>query len=506
MAGTPTALTGVYTWRVKFKNSVTGALSEPGFKTGADGVIDDPVVQLKSNALDLTGVNANKKANLSTIPVSPDPQVDRKELYRTLAGGDGVWYFVIELANATTTYTDEKSDALLGAVMREFLDEPIPDSASVVALWTQANRLIAILPDIQAVAFSDQFDLETGFLKGESWPPDNLIFVNYDDGDPLRGIAVFYDSVLIFKERSVWRIDGIPPDITISAVSFRADLTGVGALGPKAIAIDQDQAMFLAQDGLYSVGRRSYTDAFQSQRLSAAIDDQWGRLTVPQRDLAHLVYYRRRRQLRCWLPVDGQTEPSQGLVYQIEGQPGGAPHGWSLWNIVRNLNDFRATASCIGQSDTGDICYLGSDRGDVVEMDTGTADLETYPYEFDYTTMAYAPGGMGRPCRMRAVDFSILAALAGTLTVEGIFDFGDRVVQKTVAFAAAGGFTLDSSRLDVDTLGGSRARLYNRVLLGRGEYHQLRFTERSNLAAFYLMAFNEWIQVLSAPALNRMEG
>lgn len=512
-SATAGVLTGAYNYRGRFKNSTTGQESEAGFVVGADGTIDIPVALLKSG----TASPAAHKIDLTTIPISPDPQVDKVALYRTLAGGDGRWFFLDEVNNGVTTYTDNIPDTRLGREMRQFLDEPLPDTAVSIAVWPQANRLLAILPDLDALVYSDIFELDSGFLKGESWPSDNLIFVNYDDGDRLRAVVPLQSSVLVFKERSIWRVDGTPDNLTISAVSFRSDLTGIGIIGPKAFAVDQDSVRFAAQDGVYEITRRQFTSDFESQRLSSGIDDEWARLTITQRARAHMAYFRRLRQTRCWLPVDGLTEPTECVVLQAEGQLNGTPSGWSLWDIHRSdiaeflasmldLVPARVTASCIAQTDTGDVNYIGTDRSEVLLMDQGTADMEAFPSLYDYATMAFAPGGMGRPCRSRAVDTILTAIAGGAVTLELAYDFGDRASKKVLAFAPSGGFILDTSHLDVDTLGGTRPRTYNRVMLGRGEYHRIRYTEFSNTAAFAILAFNYWIQVLSVPALSRVEG
>lgn len=494
-------LTGQYRYRVRFRNPTTGQESEAGL-VAANGVITSPATSL---AITTVPNPAAQLVNLANIPVSPDPQVTMKRLYRTLSGGDGIWYYLAEITNATTVYVDNTADTGLGPVMRDLVDDPIPDSVEIVSVWPQANRLVGIDVDLQAVVYSDAFDLDEGFFKAESWPTDNLIFVSYDDGDPIRGLAALFGSIFVFKERSVWRIEGVPPDLTISPVMYRYDLTGAGALSHKGILVDQDEALFASQDGMYALSRQSQAEGFESRRLSSAIDLEWERLSINQRTLVHGVYYRRRRQVRLWMPVDAATEPSLGFIYQLEGSADSRPSGWSLWDVARNQAAMKITASAILQGQ-GDVVHIGTDRGEVLAMDTGTADADVYPFWFDYTTTPFAPGGMGRPCRGRAVDTVVVPLASGTVTLEVRFDFGVRSVSKVLPIATVGGFILDISRLDVDTLGGVRPQLVNRTTLGRGEYHQVRFSEFSNTAAFWLQGFNYWMQVLAAQALDRRAG
>ncbi len=66
---------------------------------------------------------ANQQVNLTNIPVSSDPAVTARKIYRTVAGGGsgGPFYYVATLSdNTTTTYTDNTADGSLGAAATSF--------------------------------------------------------------------------------------------------------------------------------------------------------------------------------------------------------------------------------------------------------------------------------------------------------------------------------------------------------------------------------------------------
>lgn len=501
--GAAGVLTGVYSYRTKFRNDATGNLSEPGLAV-TDGDYDIPIAVLKSNDVTL----AAQQASLTTIPVSPDPQVTTKELYRTLAGGDGVWYYLDEIPNATTTYADNIPDTALGEVMRELVDDPLPDGAFVIAQWPQANRLIALVRDtagFESVVYSDQFDLERGVLKGEAWPPDNLVLVSFDDGDRLVGIAALYDSVLIFKEHSIHRITGTPPNIQVEPVVFRSDRTGVGSISHKSIIADQNEVIFAAEDGAYSITRFSGAQpGFSSARLSRGIDEEWARLTVNQRSRAHGVYFRRERQLRFFLPVDQVVEAGQVLVYQLEGTVGGAPHGWATWDYQRGQTAPQVILQSAVYQDPESVVMV-TERGEILEADVGAADLDLYPYQFDYLTVPFAPGGAGRRARGRFFDLSVVPLVACSLQIQVLADYGeDTASLPTLDLVPESGFILDLSVLDVGMLGsGLKPATEGGVLLVLGDDHQIRIREFSNRAAFRLQGFNYYFQVLGPMATPR---
>lgn len=404
-SGTGITLVTGRTYRIKFRNSVTGQESEPGPVSASTGPV------------------TNKQIDLTLIPASVDPQVVFKRIYTTTDGGAGVWFFLAEIANVSTSYADTTPDTALSTTpMREFLDNTISDTVSVIALWPQANRLVAIDRVNNLVQYSDQPDFATGRLKGEAWPVNNTIFVSYDDGDQLVGLAAFYDALMVYKRRSVWRITGIPPNLTIEPLIFRADLTGVGAFSQQAIAVDENEMLFAAQDGVYLVNRYAGVQAgFQSQRITNPIEDRWTVIDTAQQANAHAVYYRQRRQFRLWVPftddvgaVENMGEP---LVYQFDTTLSGESGGWTTFTFREatapsggRYTVLEATASAIIRSSGApDATYVGTSTGLILQLDStlDAGDCGIIPYFLLYTTIPVAPAGVGIPARVRAVDLVI---------------------------------------------------------------------------------------------------
>ncbi len=471
-AGAGAGPNGTYQYRVTFRNSVSGQESEGGPASSQVSVTDNDIA-------------------LTNIPVSVDPQVDKKRIYRTLAGG-AVYFFVDEINNATTTYTDSDADTELGRPLREFLDTPLPETASFISLWPQANRLIAI--NGRSVIYSDQPDLDEGFLKGESWPPDNEIFVGYDDGDPPVAVAAFFDSVLVLKRRSVWRVRGIPPDIVIEPVSFRTDRTGIGCAAPRSLAVDENELVFAAEDGIYRLSRyEGVQQGFESQRLSFAIDAYIRGVVAGDGvtlgwPFASGVYFRRRRQYRLFGQIedpDLSTTPSTtpdanvALVFQFDTETGEGAHGWSVWDT--NGGQVHYTVAAVA-SRIPDRVYVAQANGIVVEMDQGADDHGDIAIGFEYRTVFFYPAGQGQPCRGRAVDI-LFDALTGspTLTV-GVRTKVTGSAPPTVPVPAAGG-------------------LFRRLLfLARGQAHKIVITEGGNDTGFEIDRMAYWFQPLPAEA------
>lgn len=484
-------LNGVYKYRVKFRDSVTGAESEPGPVITSVALTSDEVL-------------------LSNLPVSIDPAVissATKDIYRTNQDGDGVWFFLKTVTNATTSTTDNTPDSGLGRQMREFLDNVIPDSAVNIAVWPQANRLVAIDTATNAVIFSDQPDLENGSLKGQSWPTANSIFVNYDDGDQVIAAVPFYDSVFIFKTRSVFRVTGIPPNLEVQPIIFRQDSTGVGTFNAKAVVVDQNEMAFPALDGVYQLNRyEGDTSGFSTARLSRQLDKAWAEsVNLSKARRSHGVFYRDRRQYLAFEPVGTDAECRQCFAFQFDAGLGGEPYGWSEWNFQEGAdNGINITASHVAKG-TPDVVYVGTSTGDVIALHVGAAERGGFPYTFEYAPVWMALAGKGAPARGRALDLVVSVDADTTLQVSAEADFRATPLGITMEIdAQAGGFFLDISQLDIDEFGPvSAERKVGIVLRALGEWQRPHFVERSAVARFRLQNFTYWFQALPTQAVRR---
>ena len=134
-----------------------------------------------------------KKINLSSIPVSTDPKVDKKRIYRTTAGG-AVFYWVDDIANAQTTYEDNITE-LGDAVSYDRYPPPVGMFAEV---WDDR---------VWFVPKTDRNQLQfTNKGSAEEMAYDNIIQVKGQDSDEIMAIKAYQDCLYIFKHRSAWRL------------------------------------------------------------------------------------------------------------------------------------------------------------------------------------------------------------------------------------------------------------------------------------------------------------
>lgn len=100
-----TTLNGTYKYRVTFKNSVTGSRSN-------------------ANPNAVTVAPANQPVLLKDIPISPDPQVDSREIWRTAAGLDVFFLLTTIPNNSETLFLDTIPDVNLQTVELPLDNDP----------------------------------------------------------------------------------------------------------------------------------------------------------------------------------------------------------------------------------------------------------------------------------------------------------------------------------------------------------------------------------------------
>lgn len=145
----------------------------------------------------------DEKVDLTSIPVSPDPQVTSRKIYRTTADG-GDFYFIHTIAdNTTTTYTDNILDTSIGLQV-SYDNLVIPKGKySVYAggrLWVAGNT------DKESyVYFSATGGGESTGVESHS----EYDFLNADegDGDFITGLGSFNNHVVVFKQNKIFIID-----------------------------------------------------------------------------------------------------------------------------------------------------------------------------------------------------------------------------------------------------------------------------------------------------------
>ncbi len=204
-------LEGTYQYRLTYLNNGDGAESGPNSY---------------SSELTVKGF-----INVSDIPVSSDPQVDKKKLYR-IGGNSTIPTLVTTLDNATTTFYDNVLDVdLLADVLETDLANPAPEGLKYLKeayamLWGAVDSKLYYTPIDQP----------------NSWP--ELYYIDY--ADTITGIAPVANGVMVMTKYKCYLVTGTGPT-TLASQLLRSDQ---GCIANSSIQVFQGAAIWASTDGL----------------------------------------------------------------------------------------------------------------------------------------------------------------------------------------------------------------------------------------------------------------
>lgn len=284
--GAAGVLSGTYLYKVVFRNRTTGSRSNPNSGT----VTVAPVTQ---------------QVSLTNIPISSDPQVNGREIYRTNAGG-ARYFLLTELTdNTTTSYTDNTADASLQSTELQQDNTP-PESTyndcwgpyAGCAWWTrdstsgaQGRAYYSAIARPEAVrGFIDVSNPDDACQKGLLWGGSNWVFTEK------RLYQVLGDAEPFFP-REVYGVPGTTAPHSVKASPFGivykafdgirlfdgniSRLVGFDAIGPILTGESAENlAAFEAVIGEYSRGEYLVSDASTATLGLNLKDGTWRDLGV----------------------------------------------------------------------------------------------------------------------------------------------------------------------------------------------------------------------------------
>jgi len=172
-------------------------------------------------------VTAGQEFALSAIPISSDPQVNARRLYRTYAGGE-VLYFLTEIPNNTApTFTDNIEDIYLGDQV--FYDHSRPPAGTTLENW-DGKLWVAGVPDYDEFIFSSKTDEPEHFDLG--------LFLTLREKKASKVIRIkeFNNDLYGFKAGCIWQVsrsgsteyaaDKVIPDVGLGAAASLVEIKG----------------------------------------------------------------------------------------------------------------------------------------------------------------------------------------------------------------------------------------------------------------------------------------
>lgn len=241
-----------------------------------------------------------------------------------------------------------------------------------------------------------------------SFPVNNFIAINTNDGQNITGIDDILDNLVIFKDDSVWILTGEPlgagNTTTIGNLQLRQANSPVGCSAFRTICKVEQTLFFMHHSGLYALQNYSAVpisqglqNTFQTGMNSAFISLSWA------------VYNPLERKYIVGYPSSAAVTPDSAIVYDLQSLQ------YSLWDHIPGgcAVNFRFS----GLTDT--VVLGDPNKGNIYELFQGYADI-------------YGDNGTAT-----GADATHLSDSTKTWTASALIDARVRIVSGTAAGSEA---------------------------------------------------------------------
>lgn len=322
---------------------------------------------------------------LRNLPVSTDPQVVARRLYRTVAGGS-IYLFLDQINNnKRTDYSDIIPDGSLGVTTPpqagDFADDnSTPPKAGIVQKWKR-----------------------TVFMAGDPLNPTTLYYSEDDDPEsfPLNNAFLFdnkitaiYESraaLIVETQTSKWQVIGDNPDFSVDKI-----VDNIGCVGRRAAGTSKLVGYAVDRDGL------RLFDGNDMLKISEPIRDKYDTdIDKTNIELMHLAHSRDRNSLLQFNPDTTTPIPKYTSIFHYNYTIDDIWKGyWSTLELPSDLNVVDATE--IEDSNGAYHLYVSSDDGMIFELfdddakNWTLADGTTQAIKTKFTTPFLRLGELGK--------------------------------------------------------------------------------------------------------------
>lgn len=207
-----------------------------------------------------------------TYTASADPQVDKISIFRTLDGGS-LYYWLVDVANATSSYVDNNADTALNTdIVAPIADSNDPPPAGLDLVTWHQDRLVGASGNF--LYFSAGPDCITG-VPEECWPPANVFTLP----GKITAMASTTNGLLVWTSADMFVMLGT------DTASFwvKPIMRGFGVLTQNCVTQDGDTVMaYTATRQLFTIDPNGLAEiGFNVQdQLSTTFDPNNTYLTV----------------------------------------------------------------------------------------------------------------------------------------------------------------------------------------------------------------------------------
>lgn len=141
--------------------------------------------------------------------------------------------------------------------------------------------------------------------------------IDKDAGDRITGLIEYQDTIVVFKERSVWQVTlSASGDIVIPTVKMI--IRGVGCVSHRTIKHVENDVFFLSRKGVFTLGNEAnyLANVLRTNEISAKVRPVFETLTPAQLSEACAIYHMNKYRLAY--PGAGTTGNTKEIIYDRE--------------------------------------------------------------------------------------------------------------------------------------------------------------------------------------------
>lgn len=142
------------------------------------------------------------------------------------------------------------------------------------------------------------------------------IDIDKDAGDEIKGLIEFQDSIVVFKERSIWSVTlAVADGLVVPTVKMI--MRGVGAVSHRTIRYVENDVFFLSRRGVYTLGNEpNFLNVLRTNEVSARLRPIFDTLTASQLGQACAVYAGNKYRLA--FPSTSANKNTKEIIYDRE--------------------------------------------------------------------------------------------------------------------------------------------------------------------------------------------
>jgi len=331
-----------------------------------------------------SGTDIWGQIDLTFMPISSNPAVVQRVIYRTVASGSQFLYLGTINDNVTTTYKDTTPDGSLGSdippILGELIFDNSPPPSGGTMLILKRTAFVAGDPLNPTILAYSRFDLPQAF------PIYNAI--EFDER--VTGLFKTAIGMVVTTESAYWRVLGDNPDYIVDRV-----IDGFGGVGPRAVGTAREIGWAVDRDGMRLYDLRS------AIKISEVIRDRVDAFYKADLEDTHTVHSRKDNSI-LWLNKDSEGVYSDVYLYQYLIDD--VRQGW-FSQIVPNPTTFDMQCAWEVEDLNGDHkLYVGTSGGMVHEMmaegamnwldDAGQSRAITLDFQTPYLRLGILPEAM----------------------------------------------------------------------------------------------------------------